>query len=107
MGERMKRLGYRLAIAGFVLSGAYYGLYGGVYSVMDIRSMQTERADLIEAVDSLVSLTDSLVQRGDSLATDPAAIERVAREEYGFVKDGELLVRFVPGSEGAETDLDD
>jgi cell division protein FtsB len=103
----MKRLGYKLAVAAFVLSGAYYGLYGGVYSVTDIQSMQSEHADLIEAVDSLVSLTDSLVQRGDSLATDPAAIERVAREEYGFVRDGELLVRFVPRSEDGATDLDD
>jgi len=107
MGERMKRLGYKLAVAGLVLSGAYYALYGGVYSVMDIRSMRSDRADLIGSVDSLVSLTDSLVQRGDSLVSNPEAIERVAREEYGFVKDGELLVRFVPGSETDAPGLDD
>ncbi|MDH3298222.1 MAG: septum formation initiator family protein [Gemmatimonadota bacterium] len=97
MHERLRRFGYRLAVAGLVLSGAYYGLYGGVYSVADIRSMQSDRTDLMDAVDSLVSVTDSLVQRGDSLQANPEAIERVAREEYGFVRDGELLVRFVPG----------
>lgn len=107
MHERMKRLGRRLAVAGFMVSGAYYGLFGGIYNVLDIRAMQTDRAALVDRVDSLVSLTDSLVHRGDSLVANPEAIERVAREEFGFVRDGEILIRFVPRSEAVTAGVDD
>lgn len=107
MHERIKRVGRRLAVAGFVASGAYYGLFGGVYNVLDIQAMQTDRAALVDRIDSLVSLTDSLVHRGDSLIADPDAIERVAREEFGFVRDGELLIRFVPHSEAVVAGVDD
>jgi cell division protein FtsB len=95
LGERIRRLGHRAAVVAFLLAGAYYAVFGGVYDVFDIQSMEASRAELVEGVDSLVSLTDSLVQRGDSLVADADAIERVAREEYGFVRDGEILVRFV------------
>ena len=107
MHERIKRVGRRLAVAGFVASGAYYGLFGGVYNVLDIHAMQTDRAALVDRVDLLVSLTDSLVHRGDSLIADPDAIERVAREEFGFIRDGELLIRFVPHSETVAAGVDD
>ena len=82
-------------------------LFGGVYDVFDIRSMQADRAELIKGVDSLVSVTDSLVHRGDSLVADADAIERVAREQYGFVRDGEVLVRFVRVPREPESGLDD
>ena len=107
MGERMKRLGHRTAIVGFLVAGSYYALLGGVYDVFDIRSMEADRTALIEGVDSLVSLTDSLVHRGDSLVASADAIERVAREQYGFVRDGEVLVRFVPAGAEPESGLDD
>ena len=107
MHERIKRLGRRATVTGFAMIGIHYLLLGGVYSVGDIGSMKADHAVLVERVDFLVSLTDSLVQRGDSLVANPEAIERVAREEYGFVRDGELLVRFVPRSEPDPSRVDD
>jgi cell division protein FtsB len=107
MRERIKRIGRRAAVTGFVIVGAHYGLLGGVYSIGDIRSMKADQAALVDRVDFLVSLTDSLVHRGDSLVANPEAIERVAREEYGFVRDGELLVRFVPLSDDIQAGVDD
>ena len=96
MHERLRRWGFRAAIAGFVGIGAYYATFGGVYSAFDIRSMQQDRGVLQDSVFRLETVTDSLVQRGDSLVADPVAIERVAREEHGFLRDGEIRVRFVP-----------
>ena len=107
MRERIKRVGRRLAVTGLVASGAYYGLFGGVYDVFDMNAMEADQASLVDRVDSLISLTDSLVHRGDSLVANPEAIERVAREEYGFVRDGELLVRFVPRSDAVQAGVDD
>ncbi len=77
-----------------LLLAGYYALFGGVYSVFDMRAMRAERADLVERLDSLIMRTDSLVQRGDSLATDPLAIERTAREEHGLIGEDEVVVRF-------------
>ena len=39
---------------------------------------------------------DSLAQRGHALETDPVAQERAAREEFGMIRNGEVLYRLVP-----------
>ncbi|HSM09490.1 MAG TPA: septum formation initiator family protein [Gemmatimonadota bacterium] len=97
MRERLKRWGFR-AFAGLLVGvGAYYATFGGVYSAFDIRAMEHDREVLQDSVFRLETVTDSLVQRGDSLVVDPVAIERVAREEHGYLRDGELRVRFLPG----------
>ncbi len=101
MSERVRRWGFRAVVAVMLLLTGYYALFGGVYSMFDMRAMRAERADLVERLDSLIMRTDSLVQRGDSLATDPLAIERTAREEHGLIGEGEVVVRFHP-SEGGE-----
>ena len=97
MRERLRRWGYRASIGFLFGVGAYYATFGGVYSTFDIRAMEHDRAVLQDSVYRLETVTDSLVQRGDSLVSNPIAIERVAREEHGFLRDGELRVRFLPG----------
>ena len=103
MRERLRRWGFRAALALLAGVGAYYATFGGVYSAFDIRAMQRDKLVLQDSVFRLETVTDSLVQRGDSLVSDSAAIERVAREEHGYIRDGELRVRFVPG-EPADSD---
>lgn len=98
MHERLRRWGFRAVVALLAGSGAYYATFGGVYSAFDIRAMEHDRAVLQDSVFRLETVTDSLVQRGDSLVADPAVIERVAREDHGFIRDGELRVRFMPGT---------
>lgn len=104
MPERLRRWGFRGLVAGLLLLAGYYALFGGVYSVFDMREMRAERRALVSRLDSLIARTDSLVQRGDSLASDPLAIEREAREEHGLIKDGEVVFRFHPqdGEEGGD-----
>ncbi len=96
MSERVRRWGFRGLVAGLLLLAGYYALFGGVYSVFDMRGMRAERKALVSRLDSLIARTDSLAQRGDSLASDPLAIEREAREEHGLIKDGEIVFRFHP-----------
>ena len=50
----------------------------------------------MDRLDSLIVRTDSLVQRGDSLESDPLAIERAAREEHGLIRDGEVVFHHLP-----------
>ncbi|MDP2471637.1 MAG: septum formation initiator family protein [Candidatus Palauibacterales bacterium] len=96
MSERVRRWGFRGLVTGLLLLAGYYALFGGVYSVFDMRGMHAEREDLVDRLDSLIARTDSLAQRGDSLESDPLAIERTAREEQGMIKEGEVVVRFHP-----------
>jgi cell division protein FtsB len=107
MSERVRRWGFRGLVAGLLLLAAYYALFGGVYSVFDMREMRGVRADLVDRLDSLIMRTDSLAQRGDSLATDPLAIERTAREEHGLIGEGEVVVRFHSAEEGDDADSPD
>jgi cell division protein FtsB len=107
MRERLRRWGFRAFVGLLAGVGAYYAAFGGVYSAFDIRAMEHDREVLQDSVFRLETVTDSLVQRGDSLVADPIAIERVAREEHGYLRDGELRVRFLPGespSSGEPTD---
>jgi cell division protein FtsB len=103
MRERLNRWGFRTLVAMLLAVGGYYATFGGVYSAFDIRQMEVDRAVLQDSVYRLETVTDSLVQRGDSLLSDPSAIERVAREQ-GYLRDGELRVRFIPTAGDDEED---
>ncbi|MFQ5679459.1 MAG: septum formation initiator family protein [Gemmatimonadota bacterium] len=106
--ERMGRWGRRSAwlLAGLVV--LYYAILGGGYSIFDVRELERGRAAAEARVDSLQSVLDSLTAWADSLVADPLAIERLARERYGFIRDGETLYRFVPEGEehGARDGVD-
>jgi cell division protein FtsB len=45
-------------------------------------------------VDSLQRRVDSLTAYKAAVESDPATQERIAREEFGMVKPGEVLYRF-------------
>jgi cell division protein FtsB len=104
MPERVARVVARGSAALFAVGALYYLTLGGEYSVFHVRELHSERATSSARIDSLQAELDSLAAWADSLETDPAAIERVAREEHGFIRDGERLYRFMPQAEesGAE-----
>jgi cell division protein FtsB len=85
------------------LAAAYYAVFGGEYSLFELGSARAavadERVELVELEHQL----DSLRAWADSLRTDPATLERIARERFGMIREGETLYRFVP-PEGAGAD---
>jgi len=88
----------RAALLGVVV---YYAVWAGEFSTFDLRALDLERdraearvADLREEVDSLREVTMAL-------GSSDEAIERVARERFGMIRDGETLYRFVEAEEGA------
>ncbi|UCG75962.1 MAG: septum formation initiator family protein [Gemmatimonadota bacterium] len=95
MSERLRRVGLRLLVAALVVAAGYYFILGGEYSALDLRALRAEEQVLTGRIDSLASVTDSLDRWADSLEWSAEAIERVARERYGFIRDGERLYRFV------------
>jgi cell division protein FtsB len=70
--------------------------WGGEYSTADWLTMRRQLADEREKVIALRAEVDSLAKAAKDLETNPAVQERVAREEFGMIRDGELLYRVVP-----------
>ena len=81
----------------------YFALFGGDYSVFDVRRARGELRDRSAELEALNLETDSLDARVDALENDPHAIEDVARSEYGMVKPGEVLYN-VTGSDSLPAD---
>ena len=73
----------------------YFALQGGEYSTIDLfRQGQRERM-MTSMIDTLKHDVDSLKTLKKLLETDPATQERIARENFGMVRDKELLFRFL------------
>jgi cell division protein FtsB len=97
----------RVIVPALLLVPAYYAVYGGEYSLFELRAARAdvlaERAEL----GLLETRIDSLAAWTDSLRTDPVTLERIAREQFGLIREGETLYRFAtpteePGEPGEE-----
>jgi len=94
----------RLVVPGLLLMSAYYAVFGGEYSVFELREA---RADVVEEQARLElarTEIDSLRVALDLLERDSATIERIAREDYGMIREGEVLYRFTEGDDTGEQD---
>ena len=84
----------RLVLPGLLLVALYYAVFGGEYSVFELRStrqaVEAEKARLVEIRRQI----DSLEAWRDSLLNDSLTLERLARERFGMIRDGETLYRF-------------
>ena len=78
-----------------ILAAAYYALWGGEYSAFDLQRLKEKQADTAVRLVSARAEVDSLRAVAGRLDRDAATIERVARERFGMIKDGEVLYRFV------------
>lgn len=92
--RRRRRIG-RIALALLLGAAVYYALFGGEYSVFEVRRLGHRVAEEQARLDSLRAEVDSLEARAALLADDSATIERIARERYGMIRPGERLYRFV------------
>ena len=79
---------------GFVFA-VYFALQGGEYSTIDLFRQRQREQRLTSMIDTLKHDVDSLKTLKRLIETDPATQERIAREEFGMVRDNELLFRFL------------
>jgi cell division protein FtsB len=87
----MKVLMLRLAI----VFAIYFAVQGGEYSTVSLFRQRQRERDLAQMVDSLQRDLDSLKLLKRRIETDPATQERIAREDFGMVREKELLFRFL------------
>ena len=86
----------RLAAAAGALALGALAVFGGEYSTLDWLKLRRQLAREQATVRALQQEIDSLARFVRELETDPLAQERVAREEFGMIRDGEILYRLVP-----------
>jgi cell division protein FtsB len=68
----------------------------GTHGVLAMRRSQQEAADIRKKIDQLDTENQKLQERVKSLKTDPAAIEKIAREEMGLARPGEYIFKIPP-----------
>ncbi len=100
--ERNRRLRDRFLLLLLVLvfvSGAVAALFGE-RGYFDLRSTRMEEQNLQRQVDDQLDRVRELKKEVRALKDDPTAIERIAREDLGYIREGEihfLLPREEPG----------
>lgn len=86
------------AILGLAL---YFAVFGGEHTHLELLEARNAIEEESQALADLHLKVDSLQARADSLETDPATLERVARERYGMIREGEILYRFAEPADAA------
>ena len=90
-----RRLNPRLlAWAAVLLLGAVFAVQGGEYGTSDLFQQRARMERLASEVDSLRDEVDSLERYRTAILEDAATQERIAREEFGMIRPGEILYRF-------------
>jgi cell division protein FtsB len=69
----------------------YYAVFGGEYSLLELRQARREIRQKEEELTRLRAEVEYLRAWADSLEHDSATIERIAREEHGMIREGEIL----------------
>ena len=78
-----------------VVGAIVFAVEGGEYGTSDLMEQRARERRLRVEIDSLSRVVDSLARYRRRVETDPKLQERIAREEFGFVRGNkELLYRF-------------
>jgi cell division protein FtsB len=100
MRRRMVRGGLGLVLLFAVVDGVF-----GARGLLANMQLRQRIARQQASIDELTAHNDALTADIRRLREDPSAVEELAREELGLIKDGELLIimRDVPSTAGAPT----
>ena len=84
-------------IAVLILAGGLvFGLFGGEYRAIDLWKLKRQVRDERLALEQLNVDIDSLRAYAESLETNRVTQERVARDRFGMIRDGEIVYRIEP-----------
>lgn len=76
------------------------GAYGSS-GLLRVWRMKQEVETIEREITTLRGETQELARRVERLRTDPATIEKIAREEFGLVRPGEKVLKFPPSPDGS------
>ncbi len=84
---------------GAFLAAAAFALLGGEYSLFDLVTLKRQVLEETTRVADLERTVDSLAAAARAIERDPRVQERVARESFGMIREGEFLYKLVPPSD--------
>jgi cell division protein FtsB len=102
----MNRLA-KILLPGLLVVAVYYAVFGGEYSMFELHGTRVALESESVTLGELESQIDSLVAWSDSLRNDPHTLERVAREKFGMIREGETLYKFAEPESEAIADTDE
>jgi cell division protein FtsB len=79
--------------AAILLLATGLAVYGG-NQVVRVAAMRREIETMERDLVTLRARTEELTKTVDRLRNDPAYIEKIAREEGGYVREGEYILKF-------------
>lgn len=94
----------RLVLPGLLGLAVYYALFGGEYSMFELRATRAAAERETRELSERRRQLDSLQAWADSLRLDSATLERLARERFGMIRPGEILYRFAESGDSARPD---
>ncbi len=86
----------RWLIVGLVVAALVFALQAGEYSTPQWLSMRAREREVRAEVAALTREVDSLARFKKLVETDPVTQERIAREQYGMLRQGEIEFTLVP-----------
>lgn len=91
----------RVLLVAVIAAAGYFALFGGEYGLFELWRLEKQRERELVELEAFREEVAQLRARADSLESDSATLERIARERYGLIRDGERLYRFVddPGQD--------
>ena len=93
-------------LLGLLLLAVYYAVFGGEYAWFELRNARAAVAQEELELAELHRQIDSLRAWADLLQVDSVTLERIAREQFGLVRPGEVLYRFTGPSDAVTAQPD-
>jgi cell division protein FtsB len=84
---------------GLVVAALVFALQAGEYSTPQWLTMRTREKEVRAEVAALMREVDSLARFRKLVETDPVTQERIAREQYGMLRKGEIEFTLVQPEE--------
>ena len=91
--------GKRWLLVVLVLAALIFAVQAGEYSTPQWLSLRTREKEMRAEVADLARQVDSLTRYKKLVETDPLTQERIAREQYGMLRKGEIEFTVVPPEE--------
>ncbi|TMQ26766.1 MAG: septum formation initiator family protein [Candidatus Rokuibacteriota bacterium] len=85
--------------AGLIVLTVGLGVYGA-QQVLRVRQMRGEIEAMERDIVTLRARTDELTRTVERLRSDPAYVEKLAREELGYVRPDETVLKFPSAARG-------
>ena len=94
----------KVIMPGLLLLAFYYAVFGGEHNLFELFRARSSAVQERSRLTDLEQRVDSLAAWADSVRDDPATLERIARERFGMIREGETLYRFADPTDSVPSD---